>query len=342
MLHVQIRNETNLLQQQLVSLEANVGENAHLERVLQAIACLDFVDQTETDAYMQEIQTGLQLLTQQLKQKNASSVLVINAVNDVNVSFRRLRSLYIQRRLQLFREKVTGAAPAGPNPGLRLEQNLQMSLRRLDGQTNAKLRQINGDIDGQLAQIHAQLLQANPQPIDLGLFTREAEQMLTQLGQTLDQLQKTLGRLRFPDNEVIAKKIHETNSDFTTSFRQSLEQGQKVSALVVQQPTEPVEQRADGCADDVQHCAQLCHLTSEQLEGAVERYRLPQLGMLICVRQPPAEQLQRLERLRARVGSDAETREAQCQRLEERLYDLQREYEANQVALERGRRRLRQ
>lgn len=63
MLHVQIRNETNLLQQQLVSLEANVGENAHLERVLQAIACLDFVDQTETDAYMQEIQTGLQLLT---------------------------------------------------------------------------------------------------------------------------------------------------------------------------------------------------------------------------------------------------------------------------------------
>lgn len=35
--------------------------------------------------------------------------------------------------------------------------------------------------------------------------------MLTQLGQTLDQLQKTLGRLRFPDNEVIAKKIHETN-----------------------------------------------------------------------------------------------------------------------------------
>lgn len=162
MLHVQIRNETNLLQQQLVSLEANVGENQHLERVLQAIVCLDFVDQTETDAYMQEIQTGLQLLTQQLKRKNASSVLVVNAVNDVNVSFRRLRSLYIQRRLQLFREKVSGAAPAGPNPTLRLEQNLQMSLRRLDGQTNAKLRQINGDIDGQLAQIHTQLLQANP------------------------------------------------------------------------------------------------------------------------------------------------------------------------------------
>ena len=127
------------------------------------------------------MQSGLQLLTQQLKQRNATSILVINSINDVNTSFKRLRSLYIQRRLQLFKEKVdhTQMSQTSYNPGLKLEQNLQMNLRRLDGQTNAKLRQIYNDIDNQLGQIHGQLMRANPQPIDIDLFTQEAQQTLT-------------------------------------------------------------------------------------------------------------------------------------------------------------------
>ena len=55
MLHLQIKNETTLLQQQLISLEANIGEDQALERVLQAISCLDFIDQQQTDVYLQEI-----------------------------------------------------------------------------------------------------------------------------------------------------------------------------------------------------------------------------------------------------------------------------------------------
>ena len=177
-------------------------------------------------------------------------------------------------------------------------------------------------------------MQANPQPIDMGLFTREAQQMLGQLTQTLGRLQETLALVKFPDSEALVQRIRDTNTEFTASFKQSLDQAQKISALFVQQPTEPVEQRADGCADDVQHCAQLCHLTTDQLVQGVEQYRVPQLGLLVHVREPPGDQLQRLEHLRLRVETEAETKEAQCQRLEERLYAMQREFEANQVAIE--------
>ena len=234
-MHIQIRNEANLLQQQLVSLEANIGENEHLERVLQAISCLDFIDQAQTDSYLQEMQTGLQLLTQQLKQKNATSILVINSVNDVNTSFKRLRSLYIQRRLQLFKEKVDPeqARQNSYNPGLKLEQNLQMNLRRMDGQTNAKLHQIYSEIDRQLSQIHSQLMRANPQPIDLNLFTNDTQKMLSELEQTSDKLQETQKLIEFPNIDELVQKVRQINTEFTASFKKSLDQAQQISSLFV-------------------------------------------------------------------------------------------------------------
>ncbi|CAL5980219.1 Hypothetical_protein [Hexamita inflata] len=336
MLHIQIKNELNILQQRLISLQSIIQHDTQqMENLFSIISSLDFIDELQTDQQLDQFNSNLKDLSTVLKQNRSSSLLTAEKLNELAQTFRRIRSLYTTNKRQFFSEPHDKIAPH--NPSLNLSANFGLQTKKIETITSKQVRDLHAHFEKQLHSIQSQLNSVKLQIMDPSLVMQQEIPKLSQIEQALTSVQVSQPSTNHEINlEPLMQQVTELNKKLTQTVQKNASVSAQISQMQLIEPTKP----AEFVKTDVETLQQLVNFSLMQTDYAISQIQVEPKITQLQNKKMTNEPSKMIQALIQKQNNKQKAYAEKMKEMEQHLALLNEQIYENQILIEGNQRRL--